>query len=259
MVYQLAAAGRNGSRYVVVALAVSNPFLFDNLRGLLLHWGVSESLTSHWGQPPKGWHTSPSISTVRAGAPPGAGWPASNRRMGPQLPGFACMLPLCLHSSTLLQLACDDSTAHPSTSPARLLLQPAGDRAWQTVLGAFAPVVSGDAVPDAALYSVVLQIPLEGGCWRWWRLVFAAGRIWCMVELRATFSAWMVAATLCAMHAPVQQQQPARALTPPLLLPCWWVLLQPGSSQCRCSSLGAGCCCRHHGTAGRHQVCAEAH
>jgi hypothetical protein len=30
------------------------------------------------------------------------------------------------------------------------------------VLGAFAPVVSGDAVPDAALYSVVLQIPLEG-------------------------------------------------------------------------------------------------
>jgi hypothetical protein len=103
MVYQLAAAGRNGSRYVVVALAVSNPFLFDNLRGLLLHWGVSESLTSHWGQPPKGWHTSPSISTVRAGAPP-RGRLASQQAHGPPAAR------LCLYAAALSALFHPPST-----------------------------------------------------------------------------------------------------------------------------------------------------
>lgn len=37
---------------------------FDNLRSLQMHWGVSEGLHGHWGQPPRGWHTSPGVSTV---------------------------------------------------------------------------------------------------------------------------------------------------------------------------------------------------
>ncbi|PRW58962.1 Pyruvate phosphate dikinase,PEP pyruvate-binding [Chlorella sorokiniana] len=102
MLYQLAAAEVEGQPFAIVAVGISNPFMFDNLRSLLMHWGVSEGLNGQWGQPPRGWHTSPGVST------------------------------------------------------------PAGDRAWDTVLGAFAPVMRGEAVTDAAVYSVVLQIPLEG-------------------------------------------------------------------------------------------------
>lgn len=50
----------------------------------------------------------------------------------------------------------------PPTPASHPPLQPAGDRAWDTVLGAYAPVMRGEAVTDAAVYSVVLQIPLEG-------------------------------------------------------------------------------------------------
>lgn len=50
----------------------------------------------------------------------------------------------------------------PPLPPTLVLVQPAGDRAWDTVLGAYAPVMRGEAVTDAAVYSVVLQIPLEG-------------------------------------------------------------------------------------------------
>jgi hypothetical protein len=65
MMYQLASAEHNGMRYAVVALGIANPFLFDNLRSLLLHWGCSEGASAGWAQPPKGWHTSPGVSTVR--------------------------------------------------------------------------------------------------------------------------------------------------------------------------------------------------
>lgn len=46
--------------------------------------------------------------------------------------------------------------------PSPPYLQPAGDRAWETVFGAFAPVLQGEPLVDATLHSVVLQIPLEG-------------------------------------------------------------------------------------------------
>lgn len=49
--------------------------------------------------------------------------------------------------------------SHPAS---RSPLQPAGDRAWETVFGAFAPVLQGEPLVDATLHSVVLQIPLEG-------------------------------------------------------------------------------------------------
>ncbi|PSC76234.1 Pyruvate phosphate dikinase,PEP pyruvate-binding [Micractinium conductrix] len=100
--YQLAAVEQDGERYAVVALAIASPFLFENLRSLVMHWGCTEGANAGWGQPPKGWHSSPSVST------------------------------------------------------------PAGDRAWETVFGAFAPVIQGETAPDAAVYSVVLQVPLEG-------------------------------------------------------------------------------------------------
>lgn len=102
MMYQLAAAEVEGAKYAVVALGIANPFLFDNLRSLLLHWGCTEGAHAGWSQPPKGWHTSPGVST------------------------------------------------------------PAGSLAWETVLGAFAPVMQGEPVIDSAAYSVVLQVPLEG-------------------------------------------------------------------------------------------------
>ncbi|KAL4425473.1 hypothetical protein ABPG75_009489 [Micractinium tetrahymenae] len=102
MAYQVAAVDDDGQRYAVVAVAISNPFLVENLRSLIMHWGVAEGPGSGWTQPPKGWHSSPGVST------------------------------------------------------------PAGDRAWETVFGAFAPVVQGEPLVDATVYSVVLQIPLEG-------------------------------------------------------------------------------------------------
>lgn len=102
MVYRLAAAELDGERYAVVALGISNPFLFDNLRSLIMHWGVTEGVDAAWAQPPKGWHSSPGVST------------------------------------------------------------PAGERAWETVFGAYTPVLHEEQVLDAAVYSVVLQIPLEG-------------------------------------------------------------------------------------------------
>lgn len=68
MLYQLAAAELEGQHYALVSLGISNPFLFENLRSLLMHWGVSESLHSQWAQPPRGWHTSPGVSTVRGWA-----------------------------------------------------------------------------------------------------------------------------------------------------------------------------------------------
>lgn len=102
MAYQLAAVDDDDQRYAVVAVAISNPFLFENLRSLIMHWGVAEGPGSGWTQPPKGWHSSPGVST------------------------------------------------------------PAGDRAWETVFGAFAPVLQGEPLVDATLHSVVLQIPLEG-------------------------------------------------------------------------------------------------
>ncbi|KAI3438818.1 hypothetical protein D9Q98_001235 [Chlorella vulgaris] len=101
-IYQLAAAEHEGTRYAVVALGMANPFLVDNLSSLLLHWGCSEGEHSGWMQPPKGWHTSPGVST------------------------------------------------------------PTGSLAWETVFGAYAPVMQGEQVVEAASYSVVLQIPLEG-------------------------------------------------------------------------------------------------
>lgn len=66
MLYQVAGAEMDGQQYAVVALGIANPFLFDNLRSLLLHWGVSEGLHSQWAPPPRGWHTSPGVCTVRA-------------------------------------------------------------------------------------------------------------------------------------------------------------------------------------------------
>lgn len=102
MLYQVAAAEVDGVKYAVVGMGMSNPFLFDNLRSMLVHWGCSEGANAGWMQPPKGWHTSPGVST------------------------------------------------------------PAGSLAWETLFGAYAPVMQGEAVVDAAVYSVVLQIPLEG-------------------------------------------------------------------------------------------------
>ncbi len=65
----------------------------------------------------------------------------SNRWRVPVAPGSPALPPPLSH--------------HPSP-------QPAGDRAWETVFGAFAPVLQGEPLEDAALHSVVLQIPLEG-------------------------------------------------------------------------------------------------
>jgi hypothetical protein len=67
LMYQLAAAEVAGAKYAVVALGIANPFLFDNLRSLLLHWGCTEGANAGWAQPAKGWHTSPGVSTVRPG------------------------------------------------------------------------------------------------------------------------------------------------------------------------------------------------
>lgn len=68
MLYQLAAAELDGKAHVVAAIGIANPFLFDNLRSLLLHWGCSEGPHAQWAPPPRGWHTSPGVSQVRAAA-----------------------------------------------------------------------------------------------------------------------------------------------------------------------------------------------
>lgn len=71
MAYQLAAVDDDDQRYAVVAVAISNPFLFENLRSLIMHWGVAEGPGSGWTQPPKGWHSSPGVSTVSGERGPG--------------------------------------------------------------------------------------------------------------------------------------------------------------------------------------------
>ena len=184
MMYQLAAAEVEGAKYAVVALGIANPFLFDNLRSLLLHWGCTEGAHAGWSQPPKGWHTSPGVSTVsRRGRHVGPGGRHQQHQPCRAHPCCACIQ------------AVPDSTlpAYPDPlcpTPACLPLQPAGSLAWETVLGAFAPVMQGEPVIDSAAYSVVLQVPLEGGRdgtgwvgeagprrWRvqWWQAGGAAG------------------------------------------------------------------------------------
>ena len=65
MMYQLASAEADGVKYAVVALGMANPFLSENLRSVLLHWGCTEGVQAQWTQPPHGWHSSPGVSTVR--------------------------------------------------------------------------------------------------------------------------------------------------------------------------------------------------
>ena len=65
-----------------------------------------------------------------------------------------CASPLLPHHHCL--------PSNPPTLHALPAVQPAGDRAWETVFSAWAPVIRGEPVTSAALYSVVMQIPLEG-------------------------------------------------------------------------------------------------
>lgn len=178
-IYQLAAAEHEGTRYAVVALGMANPFLVDNLSSLLLHWGCSEGEHSGWMQPPKGWHTSPGVSTVRQ-----AGRQAGMRTLGRGYTGWVWVLQWVWHALRCGMVAekCWPTAAlGPANACKRVLpvlpwalplhatcclpptcVQPTGSLAWETVFGAYAPVMQGEQVVEAASYSVVLQIPLEG-------------------------------------------------------------------------------------------------
>lgn len=50
----------------------------------------------------------------------------------------------------------------PAASPPGCCCLPAGGRAWQTPFSAHVPVLDGVPVEEAAVHSIVLQMPLEG-------------------------------------------------------------------------------------------------
>jgi hypothetical protein len=60
---QVAACVADGAPYIVACVAVARPPLDDDLRGVMLHWGVADGPGSGWlGAIPQGWHTSPGVS-----------------------------------------------------------------------------------------------------------------------------------------------------------------------------------------------------
>lgn len=63
---QVAACQAGGQEWAVCCLAVSGPFLDNNLRSLLLHWAAARA-GGKWEQPPQGWVSSPTECHAQGG------------------------------------------------------------------------------------------------------------------------------------------------------------------------------------------------